>query len=342
MTDGDAGSVLIINPLNEYALAHYEDELVETLERSGRYNVETADTVAGDAITGSRHRVAVAVRTVWERTVMARSVSGRIVIVIWPLFGYFEPLTLVRLARRNTVYIVVHDPSPLRRSYGQSRWARVLFKTVGQCREIRVLYHTEQARRVGAELTGVNGTVVPHPVALVASQRLPHRGDGGSRPVIRVLGAYKNTRSITALTMLADHAAGEYDLEIHGRGWPEVQGWTVANRFVPEDEFASLVASSDCVVIPYVLFFQSGVAVRCLESGVPVVAPQHEHIVQLYGQAWPGTVRGESDWGDALVRALAIDADEIRSRHHHVAGEILGAWREFLSTAAISRTGRRT
>ena len=334
MSEGEDNAVLIVNPLNGHALAHYEDELFETLSHSGQYDVEIADTSPGDDITGPLHRVSVAARIVWERTTMARKVSGRIVLVTWPLFGYLEPLTVMRLARQNTVYIIVHDPSPLRRSYGQSRWARGLFKAVVHRRGIRVLYHTEHARRAGAHHNGVNGTVVPHPVSLVASQRPKQRGGSASRPVVRVLGAYKNTRSMTALTMLAEHAAGSCELEIQGRGWPEVHGWTVMDRLVPEQEFGALVASSDCVVIPYDLFFQSGVAVRCLESGVPVVAPQHEHIAQLYGQEWTGTVRGESDWYDALVRALAVDTEEIRSRHRQVAQEILGAWQEFLSTAA--------
>jgi hypothetical protein len=63
-----------------------------------------------------------------------------------------------------------------------------------------------------------------------------------------------------------------------------------------------------------------------------VVAPRHEHIAQLYGEEWGGTVRGESDWCDALVRALAVDEKIIHSRHAHVAQEILEAWQEFLST----------
>jgi hypothetical protein len=322
---------VIINPLR-HTLAHYEGELLETLTHSVRNAVEIVDTVAGDGVAGSRDRLAIAARTVRQRIRMARSISGQIIIVVWPIFGYLEPLTLMRLARHNTVYIVVHDPSPLRHTYGQSVWARRLFKAAIHRGMIRVLYHTMHAQRVGAHNNGVRGVVVPHPIRLKPLSADEPRRRTAARPVVRVLGQHKNTRSLTALTAIADQTAGSYELEIHGRGWPQVPGWTVTDRFVPEDEFTALVESSDCVVIPYDSFFQSGVAVRCLETGVPVVAPHHEHIAQLYGDDWAGTVRNVSDWYDALIRALAVDAAEIRSRHLLVAQEVRGAWQELLST----------
>jgi hypothetical protein len=331
MRGADRRAVLIINPL-KHTLAHYEGELRETLNHSGNSAVEIADTAPGDGITGPRQRVAVAARTMWQRMKMAGSVRGQTVIVVWPLFGYLEPLTWMRLARQNTVYIVMHDPSPLRRTYGQSPWARYVFKAAVHRRSIRVLYHTAHAQRVGAGSNGVKGVVVPHPIRLEPSRIEEPHGRATSRAVVRVLGQYKHTRSLTALTAIADQAAGSCELEIHGRGWPDVPGWTVMDRFVPENEFTALVASSDCVVIPYDSFFQSGVAVRCLEAGVPVVAPHHEHIAQLYGDEWAGTVRSVSDWYHALVRALAVDAVEIRSRHLCVAEEIRDAWQELLST----------
>lgn len=332
MGEADVGTVLVINPL-KLTLAHYEGELLETLNRSGQDAVEIAETVTGDGITGPRERVAVAARTVWQRMRMARSVRGRTVIVIWPLFGYLDALTWMRLARRNTVYMVMHDPSPLRHTYGQSVWARRLFKTAVHHRRIQVLYHTAHAQRVGADINGVSGAVVPHPVGLLPARTEVPQIRATSRPVIRVLGQYKHTRSLTALTAIADQAAGSCDLEIYGRRWPQVPGWIVMDQFVPEHEFSALLESSDCVVIPYDSFFQSGVAVRCLEAGVSVVAPHHEHIAELYGDDWAGTVRDASDWYDALERALAVDAAEIRSRHLSVVLEVHGAWRELLSNA---------
>jgi hypothetical protein len=236
----------------------------------------------------------------------------------------------MRVARRNTVYIIVHDPSPLRRSYDQSRWAKQLFKAATRLASVKILYHTELAQQVGDRRTGVRGAVVPHPIRLDWTPTGERRGLGVRRPVVRVLGQYKQTRSLSALAEIADKAAGLYDLEIHGRGWPQVQGWSVQDHFVPEDKFTDLVQSSDCVIIPYDLFFQSGVAVRCLEVGVPIVAPFHEHIVQLYGDDWVGVVRDEAGWHNALAAALAVDAAAIFARRRHLAQTTSCAWRNLL------------
>ncbi|GCE36401.1 hypothetical protein Rhow_001767 [Rhodococcus wratislaviensis] len=103
-------------------------------------------------------------------------------------------------------------------------------------------------------------------------------------------------------------------------------GWKLVDHFIPEDEFETAVQTSDCVVIPYDSFFQSGVAARCLELGVRVVAPLHEHIVELFGADWPGIVRNESDWLAAIQRALTVDSVEIRARRDSVRREIQRAW----------------
>jgi hypothetical protein len=144
-----------------------------------------------------------------------------------------------------------------------------------------------------------------------------------------VLGRYKNTRSLDALAAIAEQAADSCDLEIYGRGWPRLRGWSVSDRFVPEAEFAALVHTSDCVVIPYDHFFQSGVAVRCLEAAVPVVAPKHEHIAQLFGEEWVGTVR-YGDWYSALVRALAVETAAITARRQVAETMIRDAWDDLL------------
>jgi hypothetical protein len=327
----EAPSVLVINPLKS-TLAHYECELTETLRHSGCCTVDTAGTVSGEGVPGALARAWVALRTVMERVRLGRSVRGQIVIVVWPLFGYFEPLTLLGLARSNRVFIVVHDPSPLRRSYGHSLLARLVFKATADRRNIQILYHTKHAQRIGNHVNGIAGEVVPHPVLMTRRDDDDIGSGGRSRPTVRVLGQNKQTRSLAALELIATKADGGLTLEIHGRAWPAVPGWKVVDRFVPEEEFASLVRTSDCVVIPYDSFFQSGVAARCLEAGVRVVAPRHEHIAELYGGDWPGTVRDASDWHDALLRALAIDGADIRARHAQVCRDVQQAWGEAVAT----------
>lgn len=320
--------VLIINPLS-HTLAHYQAELLEILASSDIKSVQVAQSITGEGITGSFARLNVAVRTILQRAKLGLSTTGRDIIVAWPLFGYLEPLTLIFFARRNTVYIILHDPTPLRHSYGQSVVARRLFKAVANRLDMKVLYHTKQAQVVGAEQCGVIGEVVPHPLQLSAAV-VPDSPDRKARPVVRVLGQYKETRSIRALIEISNLVDSSVTLEIHGRGWPAVPGWKVSDRFVPEVEFENLVATSDCVVIPYDSFFQSGVAVRCFEVGVRLVGPAHEHIMQLYGESWPGIVRDDSDWYDALARAMATSSAEMQSRHLHVVQNIRDAWKELL------------
>jgi hypothetical protein len=186
---------------------------------------------------------------------------------------------------------------------------------------------------VGVHVNGVTGDVVPHPI-LMTRRDDDHIGSPDpTRPIVRVLGQNKHTRSMAALKLIAAKAAGVLTLEIHGRAWPAISGWKVVEGFVSEKEFTSLVRTSDCVVIPYDSFFQSGVAARCLEASVRVVAPRHEHIAELYGADWPGTVRNASDWHAAMLRALAIDSAVISARRAQVVGDIQQAWAEALGTA---------
>lgn len=310
-------------------MAHYVDELMDTLKHAGNFRVSVPETTPGEKFRVPLDRIRTSAQVLRERNAIARETHDHVVIVVWPLFGYLDPLSLLRLARRNTVYMIIHDPFPLRRSYGQSRLARRLFKEAVRRRDIKVLYHTVHAQRIGTQLTGVEGAVVPHPVTSEHLADAPHRKH--DKPVVRVLGQFKDTRSLNALTSIADSMAGFACLEIHGRGWPKVPGWFVHNRFVPEREFEYLIESSDCVVIPYDTFFQSGVAVRCLEAGVPVVAPYHEHVAQLYGSDWAGAVpEGAPDWGPALRRALAADCMGIRERRQVVTQAVQRAWGEIL------------
>lgn len=323
----------VINPLRS-ALEHYERELSDTLRHAGCSEVEIARTVPGDHISGSLDRLWTTLRTIIERARMGRTVRGRMVIVTWPLFGYLDPLTYVRLARLNQVFIVVHDPTPIRRSFGQSLVSRFLFKVVVARCGIRVLYHTQQAQQVGARLNGVPGEVVPHPLLMNSVDIAPTQ-DVSSRPVIRVLGQYKPTRSLSVLELIAAKSADELTLEIYGRGWPQVDGWTVLEGFLPEGQFDVILQTSNCVVIPYDLFFQSNIAARCLELGVRVVAPRHEHIIELFGDDWPGIVRNPTDWPDAIVRALAIDATAIQARRTFVRSRVPREWSAVLGADSM-------
>src|SRR4051794_30593323 len=119
-------------------------------------------------------------------------------------------------------------------------------------------------------------------------------------------------------------------LEVKGRGWPPVPGWHVDDRFLTESEFDAAIASASCVVLPYARFYQSGVAVRCLELGTPVVAPPGEQISSLFGNEWPGLVHGDSDWTKATARALSVPRSEVLQLRDLELGRCVTEWRQIL------------
>lgn len=321
--------ICILNPLSS-TLRHYEQELVDTLERAGYSDIEVIPTVEGEGISGIPQRMRVTLASLVERAQLGFSIRNQaVIVVVWPLFGYLDPWTLWGLCRHNRVLLVIHDPTPLRRAYGHSAFSRRLFKLIVQNTNVRVVYHTWLAQRVGLEVCGVRGTVVPHPIAR-HSDLLVKPSPCNGRSTIRVVGQYKMTRTLTPLESIAAHGADQFRLEIHGRGWPPVEGWTVSDRFIPEADFDELIRTSDCVVIPYSTFFQSGVAVRCLEQGVRVVAPRHEHIVELFGDGWPGLVDDEENWHEPIVRTLGVDRRGILARAEEVRTDITQAWRELI------------
>ncbi len=324
-------TIFIFNPLTS-TLRHYERELIDTLRAAGFDRVEVLPAVEGEGISGAAQRVRVAVASLAQRARLGSTMRNQTMIVTWPLFSYLDPLTMWGLCRRNRVFIVIHDPTPLRRSYGHSALPRKLFKWVVDRTDTRVIYHTGLAQRTGEAACGVAGSVVPHPVAADRATGALGPSTRAGRPTIRVLGQYKPARTLAPLKQIATRDADNYRLEIHGRGWPALDGWTVSDGFVAEEEFDELIRTANCVLIPYDSFFQSGVAVRCLENGVPVVAPDHEHIAELYGTDWPGLVRDENDWHDAVSRVLAADNTVLARRPNDVRAGIGRAWAAALQT----------
>jgi hypothetical protein len=147
----------------------------------------------------------------------------------------------------------------------------------------------------------------------------------GSKPVIRVLGQYKPDRDLDALSVVAESFGDSAVLEVHGRGWPTVDGWSVQSHFVSEPEMDELIASSNVVLISYGRFFQSGIAIRCLEHGTPVVGPAGSSLEDLYGSNSPLLVHDRYDWPRAVAHAIN------RGRAEAVAAA--GRWRSHAHAA---------
>ncbi|MBO9523184.1 MAG: glycosyltransferase [Nocardioidaceae bacterium] len=287
---------LLFNPL-PVALAHYEDALAAGLEAGG---VGT-DRVRAPFESGGLSRVA---RLRVLRTAVAGLWSALrhpgTVVVLWPVLGLLDvPVWRLLSPRGARRLVVVHDPVPLRPQRGCGRLATWLAGRVARDGRIEVVTHTALARDALARRGLPVSWVLPHPVL---PRRAPRRFDSG-RPVVLVAGQYKPSRD-TALLRDLGAASTALDLRIVGRGWPEIPGWTVEERFVSEAELDAAMAAAGAVLVPYRYYFQSGIAARACELGVPVVARRHEFIASLYGAGWPGFVEEPAGDVRGWVRAL--------------------------------------
>lgn len=221
---------------------------------------------------------------------------------LWPGFGHLE--TSLLASRRAASAVVLHDPEALRtaRGYGP---ASVRLAASCSGRVVAVAHSRAAERRLG-EMGYRRVRYVPHPIRQVSVRLDVDR-------VVRVLGQYKTARDLDLLVGLAPWLEREgLRCEIIGRGWPDVRGWHVDARFLDEWEFTDALASSAAVLVPYRHYWQSGVAVRALELGTPVVGPIAGFLGELFGAAWPGLVSSARlddprAWADAIV---AVDKQD--------------------------------
>jgi GT2 family glycosyltransferase len=271
---------VLVNPLGG-ALAHYTEALARTLEASGtevRLYAINEPSISGQ----SRWRWLSDYLRLLAKTREAGRRSHRRTLVVWPVLGFFD-LVLVRLLCGGGASVVYHDPKPLVRAAGSSPLsARLVFRLPNLP---QVVVHSVAAAKA---MTSLGFTSTMHllahpmlpPVALdaKAAEQATVR-----RPVVRVLGQFKRDRDLGALEALARELTSDVDLEIVGRGWPSLDGWKVDSRFVSEQELDELVKSSDAIVIPYLRFYQSGIAIRALEANTPVVGRAATSLADLYG-----------------------------------------------------------
>jgi len=316
--------VVIVNPLGG-ALAHYSHALQQHLGAAG---IPACVRALDEPSVSGQHRLTWLLEYVkllgsegWYRR--GRSVPPRILLT-WPVLGFWD-LFLVKVLCGNSSWVVYHDPNPLVRSVGSGRAASAL---MGRMKgRPATLVHSQaaaEAMRVRGFTKGL--TVVPHPVLPHSSERplveAVHRGPG-RRPRVRVLGQYKRDRDLDLLVALASRLGSSYDFEIIGRGWPQVEGWRVDSRFVPEEELDQLVADSTVIVIPYKRFFQSGIAIRALEQAVPVVGRSETSLRDLFGPESPLLVSGNSGSAsdvDAWSKAIEFAVEHGRTEASKAAG----------------------
>ncbi|MFD7007660.1 glycosyltransferase [Rhodococcus jostii] len=319
---------LVVNPLPA-TLSQYQKEIVGTFERLNGDKLVGLYLESGDGNPGTLAKIRSAIRILIGRAVAIPKRNASTIIVLWPLFGYFDVITWMLAARRSRIICVVHDPLPLRRQIGHSKFAKLLFAKIVESCGILTVCHTELAGQVVRDETGVEHVLAGHPIAYDSTPLPTERAHSRD---IRVMGQYKTARTVDPLIQIAEsERIRNFRLEIYGRNWPVVTGWDVKPQFIPEEQFEELIQTSNCVVVPYSRFFQSGVAVRCLESSVPIVAPRHEHIVELFGPDWPGIVHDEDDWVDAVLRVQAIDFTRYQALRENVRRVSDDSWAKLIA-----------
>jgi glycosyltransferase involved in cell wall biosynthesis len=149
-------------------------------------------------------------------------------------------------------------------------------------------------------------------------------------PIVRVVGQYKPDRDIEALAAIGRALDGKAILEVHGRNWPEIDGWTVVPGFVSEERLSELMAESSAVVIPYKNFFQSGIAIRALELGVPFVGPRDSVLADMVGADSRLLVDGgKQSWVRAVENALRSDQRDVLAAGMRWRSINVAAWKEW-------------
>ncbi len=322
---GRIATVALVNPLGA-GLAHYTESLEHVLRTCGVASYR-ADVLEPSSAGYGKVR--------WLCDYMYR-VRRRIsedspdaVVAAWPAVGYWDLAILTVLGRRRPVYLIMHDPQPLVYARGYGRLAKALARRV---RKGAIVAHSSDAVNVlvdDARMPRVFEALHP----MLAPKQAPT--STAARRSVRVLGQYKADRDTAALSQLAADAPSDWQLEIVGRGWPPIDGWQITSEFVPEAEFDRLIRTSDAVVIPYSRFYQSGVAIRALEWGVPVVGPYESSLTIALGNDCRWLVR-DGDWYRAVAAAVGEDRAHVVARASHLYDRVIADWTKLLKELGLA------
>jgi len=335
--------ITVLNPLGS-TLDYYTRQLTQMLQDNG---AEVIHRVVFEPSASNNSRTGWLVDYVRELRLARRSQrkNSGVLLVTWPVIGYLD-IILIAVFFGGPAWLVVHDPSPLVRAVGYDRFSRSLATLFS--RKVGLVVHSQDARRAVLERNATFRLpeVLPHPLFPPRATR-PPLGSREGLPLVRVLGQYKRDRNLTALRDIATDLEGKCRLEIWGRGWPELKGWSVQEGFVTEDEMESLVSSADVIVIPYKKFFQSGIAIRSVEHGIPVVGPESSSLTEIFGNssrllAGDGRMpSGESRWAEAVKWAISSGRPETEAAGKALWSQTDRAWGNWISTVAGTSRGRK-
>lgn len=324
----DHPKIHLVNPLG-LALNHYANQVEATLNGSGAA-VATRRLVEPGVGGGSRASWALMYIGLLMRTAVSVRFHRNLAVSVWPVLGYWDILIAGMLWGRRG-YVVMHDPLPLVKAVGYGRVARRLathFFFLGS-----VIVHSDAAvEDLDGRLSQFFIEHLPHPIGEPTTT--PRSDNAGkSTPVVRVLGQYKAGRDIAALQEISRNLGEAVRLEIVGKGWPPVTGWAVNPNFVPEAQLVELISSSNAIIIPYARFYQSNIAMRALESAVPVVGPANSSLADIYGVGSLLLVGPRVSWSQAVINALRQDPSELNRVRDSWLKSSRAAWSTYFGVA---------
>lgn len=326
--------ITIVNPLGG-ALSHYTNALATLLRASGaQVRVLSIDEPSVSGLG----------RVYWFlgylellRKVGRPGNGNRMsrTLVTWPVVGFLDLLLVGAICGKSSA-IVYHDPKPLVRSIGNGR-ATARLVSIFPSRPGVVVHSSAAADAMHEFGLGASSDILAHPMLPPTRREDEAKPTGERRPAIRVLGQFKQDRDLEVLQSLAAQFSLECDLEIAGRGWPAVDGWNVDSRFVTEQELDDLVRSSDAIVIPYKRFYQSGIAIRALEAGTPIVGRAGTSLEDLYGsdsqllvaEAGGMDDSGSHSWSAALHHAIRDGKREAHEAATAVFKAVVADWHDW-------------
>lgn len=319
-------SIALINPLGA-ALSHYSTEIESVLVDSDIRI--TPITFLEPSASGKPAILWIfnyALAIINAR--LSVNKSGSRLLILWPVLGYWD-IVLLRILGISRAALVMHDPHPLVKAVGYSRLAKECASLVRG--NIELIAHSQRALSVmQEEVPRMSLTLVPHPILRPEFAQQ----DGPVRPLVRVFGQYKPDRDLPSLAALGRALNGSAVLEVYGRGWPNIDGWRVFPGFLKEERMTELMSGSSVILIPYKNFFQSGIAIRALELGVPFVGPKASVLADMMGPYSPLLVDegGTHLWIDAVAHAVQNGKKEAREAAIRWRDASVAAWSGWVAT----------
>lgn len=321
---GPAGAcVRIYSPLH-YVSEHFVERLIESLDAGG---IPCVRLSSRNGEVGANRLAKVQALGAHVRNVRQYVRTGGPNVVAWPLTGWWE-IPLWR-HRTHPTFIAMHDPEAVARQDGLTPLSAVNAIKLSGSRWPHLVTMSPEAYTAAARHVDQDRLHhVPHPM------RAPQLNQvSAHRKTVLVLGQYKPARDLDVMSAIAPalRAAGWLPT-VAGRGWPSVSGWDVIDRFVSEAEFSELLSSAGAVLLPYKHYFQSGVALRALEAGVPTVGRSTGFLTSILGANFPGAVLNWDD-PESWLEAVAAATSARESQMHAAAAysdRAAAAWRDLL------------